>query len=306
MLAVVQGFGLIAVVVAVGWLVAHVGMFGENEQRMLAVLTFRIGSPALLFLVVSRAETSVLFSGFLVATVSGVVLTSGSYMVVAWLLWRREPTHLFMGGMTVSYVNANNLGLPIAAYVLGDASLAAPILLFQLLVLQPFWLAALDISGGRRESPLRMLGRPFTNPLTVASLLGLVVGLADLRLPDFVIDPIELISGIAIPCMLLAFGISLRLSPRPGSGGTGPELALVVLSKLGLMPLFTALVGHYVFGLDHTELTAATVIAALPTAQNVFILAVTYARAVRIARDGVFLTTVLAMPAMLVTVWLLG
>lgn len=304
--AVLQGFGLIGVVVAVGWFVAHTGMFGEAEQRMLAKLTFRIGSPALLFLVVSRAETTVLFSGFLIATASGVVLASGTYILLARLIWKRETTHLFMGGMTVSYVNANNLGLPIAAYVLGDASLAAPILLFQLLVLQPFWLAALDISGGQRESPLRMLGRPFANPLTVASLLGLAVGLADIRLPGFVIDPLELIAGIAIPCMLLAFGISLRLSPRPGSGGTGPELAVVVLAKLVLMPLFTALVGHYLLGLDHTELTAATVIAALPTAQNVFILAVTYGRAVRIARDGVFLTTVLAMPAMLVTVWLLG
>lgn len=302
----VQGFGLIGVVVAVGWLVAHTGLFGEAEQRMLAQLTFRIGSPALLFIVVSRAETTVLFSGFLVATVSGVVLASAAYMVVARLAWGRDPTHLFMGGMVVSYVNANNLGLPIAAYVLGDASLAAPILLFQLLILQPFWLSALDISGGGREPLLRMLSRPFANPLTVASLLGLVVGLADIRLPDFVIDPIELISGIAIPCMLLAFGISLRLSPRPGSGGTGPELTLVVVAKLVLMPLFTALVGHFLLGLNHTELTAATVIAALPTAQNVFILAVTYGRAVRIARDGVFLTTVLAMPAMLVTVWLLG
>ncbi|TQL51617.1 AEC family transporter [Ornithinicoccus hortensis] len=304
--AVVQGFGLIGVVVAVGWLVAHLGLFGETEQRILAQLTFRIGSPALLFIVVSRAETAVLFSGYLAATISGVVLTSATYILVARLVWKRDPTHLFMGGMVVSYVNANNLGLPIAAYVLGDASLAAPILLFQLLVLQPFWLAGLDVSGGGRASVLRMLGRPFTNPLTVASLLGLGVGLADIRLPGFVIDPIELISGIAIPSMLLAFGISLRLSPRPGAGGTAPELAFVVLSKLGLMPLFTALVGHFVLGLGHAELTAATVIAALPTAQNVFILAVAYGRAVRIARDGVFLTTVLAMPAMLVTVWLLG
>jgi hypothetical protein len=32
--AVLQGFGLIAVVVAVGWLLAHTGLFGEAEQRM--------------------------------------------------------------------------------------------------------------------------------------------------------------------------------------------------------------------------------------------------------------------------------
>jgi predicted permease len=227
-------------------------------------------------------------------------------MVLAKVVWERDLPHILMGGMTVSYVNSNNLGLPIAAYVLGDATLAAPMLLFQLLLLQPFWLAALDLVEGRRHGAVLMLLRPLTNPLTVGSVLGLVVGVADVELPALVLDPIELVAGIAIPCMLLAFGISLRLSPRPGSDGTGPELAVVVLAKLVLMPLATALVGHYLLGLSHVEVTAATVIAALPTAQNVFILAVTYGRGVRLARDGIFLTTMLAMPAMLVTVWLLG
>jgi predicted permease len=307
--AVLQGFGLIAVVVAVGWLLAHTGLFGEAEQRMLAKLTFWVGSPALLFLVISRADVGVVFSGFLVATIAGVVVASAAYMLLAWLVWRRSATDVLMGGMTVAYVNSNNLGVPIAAYVLGDASLAAPMLLFQLLLLQPAWLAALDLAGGAGGAGAdrrRMLLRPLANPLTIGSLLGVLVALTGLRLPGAVIDPIELIAGLAIPGMLLAFGISLRLSPRPGSGGTGPELAAVVLAKLALMPLVTALTALYLLDLDRATVLAATVIAAQPTAQNVFILAVTYGRAVRLARDGVFVTTLLAFPAMLLTVWLLG
>ncbi|MDQ3360035.1 MAG: AEC family transporter, partial [Actinomycetota bacterium] len=243
MVAVLQGFGLIAVVVAVGWLLAHTGLFGEAEQRMLAKLTFWVGSPALLFLVISRADVGVVFSGFLVATIAGVVVASAAYMLLARLVWRRSTTDVLMGGMTVAYVNSNNLGVPIAAYVLGDASLAAPMLLFQLLLLQPAWLAALDLAGGGGAGAdrRRMLLRPLTNPLTIGSLLGVLVALTGPRLPGAVIDPIELIAGLAIPGMLLAFGISLRLSPRPGSGGTGPELAAVVLAKLALMPLVTAL-----------------------------------------------------------------
>jgi predicted permease len=307
--AVLQGFGLIAVVVAVGWLLAHTGLFGEAEQRMLAKLTFWVGSPALLFLVISRADVGVVFSGFLVATMAGVVVASAAYMLLARLVWRRSTTDVLMGGMTVAYVNSNNLGVPIAAYVLGDASLAAPMLLFQLLLLQPAWLAALDLAGGAGGAGAdrrRRLLRPLANPLTIGSLLGVLVALTGLRLPGAVIDPIELIAGLAIPGMLLAFGISLRLSPRPGSGGTGLELAAVVLAKLALMPLVTALTALYLLDLDRATVLAATVIAALPTAQNVFILAVTYGRAVRLARDGVFVTTLLAFPAMLLTVWLLG
>ena len=138
-MAVLEGFSLIAAVVAVGWLLAHTGLFGRDEQRMLARLTFWVGSPALLFLIVSRADVRVIFSGFLVATVIAVAVCATAYLVLARLVLQRRWTDAVMGGMAASYVNANNLGIPIAIYVLGDASWSAPILFLQLLFLQPAW-----------------------------------------------------------------------------------------------------------------------------------------------------------------------
>lgn len=302
MVAVLQGFSLIAVVVAVGWLLAHTGLFGPQEQRMLAKLTFWVGSPCLLFTVVADADVHVVFSGFLVATIAAVVVTAGVSLLLSRLLWRRSWTHALMGGMAVTYVNANNLGVPIAIYVLGDASWAAPILLLQLLLLQPAWLAALDASGGTKISLRRLVRSPITNPLTIGSILGLVVALTGVTLPPVVRDPIEIIGGLAIPGMLIAFGIALRLSPLPGRDGTAGELVVSAALKLALMPAIAVLVAGPVLGLSHDEVLAAGVLAALPTAQNVFILAVAYRRGEQVARDTVFTTTLLAMPTMLAVV----
>lgn len=305
--AVLQGFWLIAAVVAVGWLLAHIRLFGRAEQQVLARLTFWVGSPALLFLVVADADVGVIFSGFLVATLAGVAVTATAYLLVARLVLRRTATHALMGGMSVSYVNSNNLGLPIAVYVLGDGSWAAPVILMQLLLLQPAWLAALDASqDGRRLSLWRVLRSPVTNPLTVGSVLGLVVALLGIELPAEVRAPVELVGGLAIPGMLLAFGISLRLSPVPRGRGNLAELGLVVLLKLGLMPAVAAVVAGPVLGLSGQQVLAAVVMSSLPTAQNVFILAVAYGRGEDIARDSVLATTLLAMPAMLVVVALMG
>ena len=306
MVAVLQGFWLIAAVVAVGWLLAHSRLFGRTEQQLLAKLTFWVGSPALLFLVVADADVGVLFSGFLVATVAGVAVTATAYLLLARLVLRRPLTHAVMGGMSVSYVNSNNLGLPIAIYVLGDPQWAAPIILLQLLVLQPAWLAALDASGKGRVSVKALLRSPVTNPLTIGAVLGLVVALTGITLPAPVRAPVELIGGLAIPGMLLAFGISLRLSPLPRGKGNLAELGAMVLLKLGLMPLVAGLVAGPVLGLSGPEVLAAIVMSALPTAQNVFVLAVAYGRAETLARDAVFATTVLAMPAMAVVVALVG
>lgn len=306
MVAVLQGFWLIAVVIAVGWFIAHTGLFGRDGQQMLARLTFWVGSPALLFLVVADADASVLFSGFLVATIAGVLVTAALYLVLARVVLRRPLTHAVMGGMSVSYVNSNNLGVPIAVYVLGDASWAAPILLLQLLVLQPAWLAALDATGSGRMSVRRLILSPLTNPLTIGSVLGLVVALTGVDLPAVVRDPIDLIAGLAIPCMLLAFGISLRLSPVPRGRGNLAELGAMVLLKLAVMPVATWLVAGPILGLSAPEVLGVVVMAALPTAQNVFILAVAYKRGEDLARDSVFATTLLAMPAMLLLVHFMG
>ncbi len=304
-LAVLQGFGLIAFVVAVGWLLAHTGLLREGEERVLATVTFWAGAPALLFLLVARSDVHVVFSGYLAATLAGALVSGAVVVAVFRLLLRRSATHALVSGMSASYVNAGNLGLPIAVYVLGDGSLAAPIVLLQLLLLQPAWLAALDAVGGDRTSLRRLATQPLRNPLTVASLLGLGAALTGLVLPTAVVDPLELLGGLAIPAMLLAFGASLRGAPLPGSGGGWPELAAVLGAKLVLMPVVTGLTA-LALGLDRSLVAAATVLAALPTAQNVFILAVTYGRGVRVAREAVFVTTVCALPAMLVTVGVLG
>ena len=61
-----------------------------------------------------------------------------------------------IGGLCSSYVNAGNLGVPVAIYVLGDGAFVAPVLLFQLLILAPVAFVMLDHgrAGGRRRRPV--------------------------------------------------------------------------------------------------------------------------------------------------------
>ena len=92
------------------------------------------------------------------------------YILVARLAWRRRVDEVVIGAMCSSYCNAGNLGLPIAAYVLGDASLIAPMLLLQLVVLQPIALAVLDAGRTGRVSLGRAVRTPLTNPLTLGPI----------------------------------------------------------------------------------------------------------------------------------------
>lgn len=301
MLGVLQGFTVLAVVIGLGVLLAHLKVLGEDSQRVLAQLAFFVASPALLITVMADADISELFSTNLAVTGLAVGVTITLYLVIARWRYKQPAPETTLAALSSVYVNAANLGLPIAAYVLGDVSLVAPVLLFQLLVLQPVGLAVLDRSTAVAGTSRRALTvRTVTNPLLLGAIAGLVLSLTGWELPMVVQEPVELIGAMAVPAMLLAYGVSLRLGPKPGRGVSMSQVGVVTLLKLIVQPVAAFLIGRFLFGLDGHALFAVVVLAALPTAQNVFVHAVRYNRAVVITRDSIFLTTVLCPLVLLV------
>lgn len=307
MQGLLEGFATIGAVIGLGVLLAQIKVLDVPAQLMLSRLAFFVASPALLFTVLAEADVTEVLSRTLVASAAGVVVSATLYLLLAGLVWRREAGHTVIGTLSSAYVNAGNLGLPIAAYVLGDAALIAPTLLMQLLVMQPLALAVLDTVTARTPfSPRRLVARTVTNPLTVGTLLGVVVALTGVDLPGAVTEPLDLVGGMAVPAVLLAYGVSLRLGPRPGGGGSATELAVIAALKLVVQPAVGYLVARFALGLDGLPLLAVTVTAALPTAQNIFVHATRYDRATVLARDAIFVTTILSVPVLFVIVALVA
>lgn len=305
MTGVLSGFLTIAVVVALGMVLARGKVLDEPGLRTLQAVAFFLASPALLFTVLQDSEPADVFSGNLLAIVGGVAATATC--TAAWCrVRRRDVGTTVVAAMCSSYCNAGNLGIPIAFYVLGDTALVAPVLLLQLVVLQPLALTVLDVVVSPEPLPwTRVVTRPLRNPITIASLLGLVVALLEVDVPALVVDPLELVGGLAVPAMLLAYGASLWLGPLPGRGVPLPDLGVAVGLKLVVQPLAAYAVGRAT-GLDATSLLAVTVISALPTAQNVYVIATRYERSVLLARDAIFVSTLGCVPVVTVAVALLA
>lgn len=304
---VLEGFATIGIVIALGALLAHLGILDDRARKILSDVAFFVASPALMVTTMAGTDVHAVLSGNLVASAAGVVVPVAIYIAAARLVWRRGTGDTVIGALASSYVNAGNLGIPVAAYVLGDASFVAPTLLLQLVVLQPVALALLDADrAGRRPALRQMLVRPLTNPLTVGTLVGLALSITGWSLPVFVERPVELVGGMAVPGMLLAYGIALRLGPGLGGGIPKSELALTTLLKLIVQPVVAYLVAAFALGLDGHELLAIVVCSALPTAQNIYVHASRYDRATTLARDTILLTTIGSVPIILLIAVLLG
>ncbi|SDJ35850.1 AEC family transporter [Nonomuraea jiangxiensis] len=308
MSGVVAAFVALVSVAVIGYLVGMGGLLRTSDELVLSRLAFFVATPALMFTTVSRADLTSLFSPVLLTQIAAVVSVQLVYVLVARLVWRRDRRELTIGALASGYVNAGNLGVPISIYVLGDGALVAPILLFQLLVLTPVSFLVLD-QGARSVRTALLI--PLRNPLTVASLVGLAFALSGFSLPTIVMRPIELLGGAAVPVALLAYGLSLygsqRRTPEEAMGekdaperpkGAGKEVFLAVALKAFVQPAVAYLVARLVLGLDGSALLAATLFAALPTAQNIYVYAVTYDTGRRLARSTILLTTALSIPIM--------
>lgn len=355
MAGVLAGFAVIWIIILVGAVVSRAGVLGDAGQRSLSAFSFWVASPCLLFLTVSGADVSQIFSAPLLVALVSAWATASLWWGFAFArrsLRRRDERDraaasaprspeateahaadpqdapaeraetvehrgaqggrarlgsVIMSGQSASMVNSANLGIPLTTFVLGDASAVVPVILFQLAIYTPIYLALMDIAVlGRRPNPLSLLRSVATNPMILGSLLGVVFSATGWQLPTVAHQPIELISGAAIPCMLAAFGMSL-VSHRPleGTRAHRREVALLSALKLIVQPALAWLFG-LALGLDGAMLYGVVLMAALPTAQNVYVAAVRYRSAEAVTRDVVLVTSVAAMGTMAVVALLLA
>ena len=303
---VLVGFAIIVAVIAVGYLIGRFDLLGPSADRVLSRLAFFVLSPALLFTVLAEADVTHLFSALLPISAIAAAVDITAFLVVALLVWKRPLPDATIGALSSGYVNANNIGLPVSVYVLGDASSSAPVILLQLIVLAPIALTVLDVSTSGTLSLGRILMQPVRNPLIIGSLIGLIVALLHLKLPAPVLAPFQLVGAAAVPVILLNFGMSLNGRRPLAAGSQRRDVVLASSLKLAAMPVVAWLLGHFVWHLQGHQLFVVVVLAALPTAQNVFNYAQRYDRGVTIARDTVLITTALSIVVLVIVAALLA
>ncbi len=308
MVEVLSGFFIITAIVLVGIVLGYTKVLGEHGRFVLNRLTYFVAGPALVFTALLDTQLSIVVSeNFAISAIVSVLVTILGFAIVR-LTCAGAPSTALIASVSGAMVNSANMGFPIAAYVLGDVAFALPVTLWQMAFFTPtFQFVLHSMVSGQRPSPRAFAQALAANPMILAVVAGLAVLVSGLRPPTFVIEPIQTIAGISIPGMLIAFGMSLTAS-RPFSrhSGVRKEIVIATAMKLVAMPVLAYALAAYVFRLDGLMLYVAVVLAALPTAQNVYVAAARYETGEELARDTALFTSVGTLGVLLVTSALLG
>ncbi len=209
-----------------------------------------------------------------------------------------------LGALVAAFPNTGFMGMPMLVALLG-AKVAGPTIItitIDMVITTSLCVALsrLDAAGehGARVAFRKALLGMVSNPMPWAILLGTAFSALNMELLGPVAKTVELLGNAASPAALFTIGAVLaRTSIAAGDAlDTGPHKArpwqdywLIALLKLFLHPLLVLLVGSSAIQLglplDHFALTVIVLVAALPSASNVALLAERFeADTARIAR----------------------
>ncbi|MBD8044911.1 AEC family transporter [Arthrobacter sp. Sa2BUA2] len=329
MLGVVEGFAVVLIIVVVGYAAAAFRLGGGKDLKpALTAVIYYITNPALMFILLAEAPVQQVLGTLAPAALVTTAVCGLLYALVAKVFLRRNAADTAVGAMGASYVNAGNIGLPIALYAVGSATPVVSVLVAQLLIVAPAYLALFTFTArrqalarerlaagpgalaapARRRSPLGAVKAallPFANPATIGTVAGLAAALTGANLPTVVWEPLSLLGHASVPLLLLVFGMSLYGQRPLADGSVRADIITATMLKVVVAPLVGYAVARWIFGLEGEALFGAVVMSALPTAQNVYLFASQFGMKSVIARDVVFLTSFLSFPViLLVAFWL--
>lgn len=281
--------------VGAGLALARLRLLDGRMTQGLSTYVYWVGFPALLVHSLSRLGRPGhdLILGLGAYAAAGLAVMASVVLAGRALGWSRAERA--GAGMASGVGNSAFLALPITAAVLGaeTARLVAGAVAIDFVVMAATGVGLLGWSAGR--SIWRSLLQAFRNPVVAAALAGVALALLDLALPEPLDRAVGMAAASGSPVGLVALGAALGLRETEGEAApsTGP-VVLAAIAKLALFPMLAWLA----VGLTPAPpafRAGATLLAAAPTAVNVFIQTRAYGVFARGAARIVALTTALAL-----------
>lgn len=303
MVNIVQSVIAVGIIMLIGWLGRRLGMLPDNTDKVLTDVVYWFLAPAMLFSTIMGADLhEAIGKPFLVAIIAGLS-TVIFFFTTAWLIFRPKLPDLTMGAMGAALNNAAMIGIPISTYVLGNGIHSVPIMLFQLGFLTPTFFVCADLLAADSKPTFKLVTKSVvTNPMLISAVLGFLVSWFQIPLPGLVTIPAELVGEAGSAVVLIAFGASiygkrLRLSNR-----TGYMALYSTFGKVVVQPII-ALGVAYSLGMHGESMMAVVVMAAMPTANNAFVIATRAKVDPKGTQETILLTTACSLPMVILITW---
>jgi len=159
-----------------------------------------LGTPSLVF---SSLASKPLYAGDIAVLLAGILLIFAGVGFLICLYF--FIFHFASRGFALPslFMNAGNMGIPLALFAFGQEGMQRATLLFVIITFLQYSLGIYILNGRSNWTEI------FRLPLIHAALAGLLVNLAQIKIPELLLQPVIMLGQATIPIMLISLGYRL-------------------------------------------------------------------------------------------------
>ena len=239
-----------------------------------------IALPPLFFRLLSKTPVSEFGNiTFLLCASAATLFVFITGFAIPKALKRGNTREATIQGLAGAYGNIGYLGPPLAIAAFGPEAGVPVALIFCLDNTMHFTLAPLLMSVGSNNRGAwagviwKVLKNIFTHPFILATIVGIAAAIYQYQPPAPIVSLIDSLANAAAPCALFALGVTAALRPLTRIPA---ELVYLLPMKLLLHPFIVYLAVSWIPGVPDIWVYSVVLLAALPTATNVFVMAQNY------------------------------
>ena len=301
---------MLFILLAIGAVTRLTGIVKEEGARSICSLIIYVVTPANIISAFSTPFREDLLHGLLISFLLAFIVFFLMSVISRFLIREKDPDKSPVLRFAAAYPNAGYMGIPLQRAVLGDIGVfycAAYIAVFHMFV----WSYGVAILSHKQKSGassraeiLRILKKCLLSPPLISVVVGLVIFLFNIELPEIVASPLSELATMATPLPMLITGYYLA----------GGKLALILKNKWILVAAALKMIvspalaigACLVFAVSHDASISCLIACAASSASMTTMLAAEYHRDSELAASVVTFTTLLAILTMPFFVALVG
>ena len=216
-MAVIAKILVIFIMIGLGFTLGKVGLLPEESNIYISRLVVFVGSPTLLFSAILERELSAETIRITVEMLVGAICFFVVGSLMAYLICRllkvndSPDSGIYMLLMTT--LNSSFMGFPLMETAFGSTGLYLMVFgnIVHNIFLYSFGILFIEKGSGKGKSLWYRI-RPVINPCTIAAVLGVIIIVLGIELPDIVVSPIKYMAGMTIPLSMISVGLSICAS----------------------------------------------------------------------------------------------
>lgn len=297
-------FGLIII----GFACGKIKQIPDTALGWMNFFIVYVSLPALFYRILAQTPLEQLAQvDFIVATTLSTFWVFAVAFAIGIAVTKGRIDQSTIAGLAGAYGNIGYMGPGLALSTLGPTAAVPVALIFcfdtlLLFSLVPFMMA---IASPQKKSvasvALEVVKRIGTNPLVIASVLGILSAAVHFQPPTAAEKLMLFLSNASAPCALFTLGVTVALRPLKKVPWEMPMLTTV---KLVMHPIVVFVLLSAFGPFDQMWIDTAVLMAALPPALNVFVFARQYDTWVEQASTAVLVGTVVSVLTLTTVMWM--